>query len=213
MKVKICCIKNVHEARLAIHAGAAAIGLVSAMPSGPGVISEDQIAGIVKTVPAHIDTFLLTSRTDPAEIIQQHLKVKTSTIQIVDYIKPADYKILKSELQGIKFVQVLHVINKASCKQAREIAGYVDAILLDSGNPHLARKELGGTGRTHNWVLSKEIVNQVNIPVYLAGGLNAGNVRKAVELVQPFGVDACSGVRSNGKLDRLKLEHFFNALG
>lgn len=212
MKVKICCIQSAHEAQMAIAAGASAIGLVSAMPGGPGVISERRIAEIAKSVPAHIATFLLTSKTNPEEIIQQHRKVKTSAIQIVDRLKPADYKILNGELQGVLLVQVVHVMNKDSCKEALSIAEYADAILLDSGNPHLAIKELGGTGRTHNWDLSREIVEKAGIPVYLAGGLNPENVRQAVKRVQPFAVDVCSGVRTGGRLDELKLAKFFSRL-
>jgi phosphoribosylanthranilate isomerase len=86
-------------------------------------------------------------------------------------------------------------------------------LLLDSGNPSLTIKQLGGTGRVHDWRLSRRIVEQSPAPVFLAGGLHAGNVRAAIDAVQPFGVDLCSGVRSNGRLDPKKLEAFFNAVG
>ena len=93
--------------------------------------------------------------------------------------------------------------------EARAVAPQVDAILLDSGNPALATKELGGTGRRHDWTLSREIREQIKVPVFLAGGLNQGNVQQAIRQVGPFGLDVCTGVRTEGKLDQAKLEQFF----
>ena len=84
----------------------------------------------------------------------------------------------------------------------------MDALLLDSGDPNLKIKELGGTGRTHDWAISGELCRQVNIPVFLAGGLTPSNVEEAIKTVQPFGVDVCSGLRTNGSLDEEKLKSF-----
>jgi len=72
----------------------------------------------------------------------------------------------------------------------------------------LAIKVLGGTGKVHNWHLSREIVRQINKPVFLAGGINSENVSDAIRLVQPFGIDLCNGVRINGMLDEKKLQQF-----
>ena len=212
IKVKVCCISSLEEANMAISAGASAIGLVSEMPSGPGVISEELIAHIAKAVPNNIETFLLTSKQTVKEIIKQLNKCKTTTVQVVDDINEGSYKDIKSAIPHIKIVQVLHVENEESIKKAVIISKYVDAILLDSGNQRLQVKELGGTGRIHDWSLSKKIVEKVNVPVYLAGGLNSKNVVKAMKTVNPYGIDLCSGVRSNGRLDKLKLTEFFNSL-
>ena len=212
IKVKVCCISSLEEANMAISAGASAIGLVSEMPSGPGVISEELIAQIAKAVPNNIETFLLTSKQTVKEIIIQLNKCKTTTVQVVDDINEGSYKDIKSAIPHIKIVQVLHVENEESIKKAVIISKYVDAILLDSGNQRLQVKELGGTGRIHDWSLSKKIVEKVNVPVYLAGGLNSKNVVKAMKTVNPYGIDLCSGVRSNGRLDKLKLTEFFNSL-
>jgi phosphoribosylanthranilate isomerase len=130
----------------------------------------------------------------------------------VDELEKRDYETIRNELPNVKLVQVIHVINDNSVKEVYEISKYVDAILLDSGNPNLSVKELGGTGRTHNWQLSKEIRNSISIPLFLAGGLNKNNVRQAIEIVQPFGLDLCSSVRTNGKLDPQKLKEFFEAI-
>ena len=211
-RVKICCISSQAEAKIAIEYGADIVGLVGDMPSGPGIIDDALIRAIVKTIPPPIATFLLTSETSAAAIIKHYQKVQTSTIQIVDALQAGTHQEIKASLPHIKLVQVIHVIDDKSVKEAIEIAKQVDAILLDSGNPNLKIKELGGTGRVHNWKLSKKIREAIDIPVFLAGGLNASNIRAAIETVQPFGVDLCSGVRTNGQLDEHKLRAFFDAV-
>jgi phosphoribosylanthranilate isomerase len=211
-RVKICCISSVEEAALAVACGASALGLVSAMPSGPGVIREDQIAEIAATVPPPIATFLLTSKQEVAEIVEQQRRCRTNCIQLCDCLTPGAHADLRRALPGIKIVQVIHVTGPGSVDEALAIVPSVDAILLDSGNPALAVKELGGTGRSHDWRLSRRIREQVSIPIFLAGGLNAGNVGQAMNAVAPFGLDLCSGVRTDGKLDRQKLLAFFDAV-
>jgi len=208
--VKICCISNIEEAQLAIDAGASAIGLVGPMPSGPGIISNEKIAEIVNGITQPVDTFLLTSETTTEGIYQHYQKAKTSTIQIVDAVPPGTHAELKSLLPDVKIIQVLHVLDEWAMNQASGLMHHVDALLLDSGNPSLKVKELGGTGRTHNWEISRKIVALSKVPVWLAGGLSPENVREAIETVQPYGVDLCSGVRENGKLHPEKLNAFFN---
>jgi len=211
-RIKICCISSEEEAGLAIEAGADALGLVGSMPSGPGMITDDEIAKITAAVPPPIATFLLTSETDAAEIIRHHQQVNTSTIQIVDSLTSGTYQEIRKALPCVKLVQVIHVIDQSSVDEALHLAPEVDAILLDSGNPKLKVKELGGTGRVHDWSLSQQIRQGVNIPVFLAGGLQPENVQEAIRLVQPFGVDLCSGVRTGGRLDEDKLIRFVVAV-
>lgn len=211
-RIKICCIGSVAEAQLAIAHGASALGLVSEMPSGPGVIPDELISAIAAAVPKFIGTFLLTSRTEPAPIIEHIRRCGTNTVQLVDAVGENVYQDLRRELPDIRIVQVVHVTGDAAVEEARRIAGRVDALLLDSGNPTLEVKELGGTGRTHDWNRSRQIVESVKCPVFLAGGLNPGNILDAVRQVQPYGVDICSGVRTEGRLDPLKLTDFFAAI-
>jgi phosphoribosylanthranilate isomerase len=182
------------------------------MPSGPGVIEDELIHKIAKNITSPTDTFLLTSETKAESIIEHYKRTNTTTIQIVDALSDRQYQTIREELPNVKLVQVIHVIDNNSIKEAVEISEYVDAILLDSGNPNLLIKELGGTGRTHNWDLSKKIRETISIPVFLAGGINKDNVKQAIEHVQPYGVDLCSSVRTNGQLDERKLEAFFAAI-
>ncbi len=212
MRVKICCIANEDEAELAVRMGASAIGPVGAMPSGPGPITDDEIERIARMAPPPIATFLLTSEQEPRQIIEHHHRTRTNTIQIVDDLNGRDYDVLREALPGVKLVQVIHVIDERSADEASEIAEFVDAVLLDSGDPRRDVKVLGGTGRRHDWQLSRRIVETCGKPVFLAGGLNAGNVREAIETVGPFGLDVCSGVRTAGALDPSKLEAFFQAV-
>lgn len=209
LKVKICCISSPQEAKDAISFGASALGLVAKMPSGPGPISDELIRAIIQTIPPPIASFLLTSRTDSLEIIKHQKLVNSSVIQIVDALKSGSYKNFNKHIPAIKIVQVIHVIDEKTLDEALEISEKVDALLLDSGNPNLSIKELGGTGRVHNWAISRKIVEQSKVPVFLAGGLKAENVRAAIDAVQPYGLDLCSGVRTDRNLDLFKLEKFF----
>jgi phosphoribosylanthranilate isomerase len=211
-RVKICCIASVEEAALAVEMGASALGLVSHMPSGPGVISDELIANIAATVPPSIGTFLLTSRQSVDEIAAQQRFCRTNTIQICDHLTRGTHRELKDALPGISVVQVVHVTGPESVEEAALIAPHVDAILLDSGNQKLAVKELGGTGRMHDWTLSRMIRESIGIPMFLAGGLTPENVAQAIQEVAPFGLDLCSGVRTSGKLDPGKLKRFFGAV-
>lgn len=211
-RVKICCIASVAEARLAIRYGASALGFVSAMPSGPGPIDEALIADIARTVPPPIATFLLTCAGDPDTIIAQHRRCGTNTLQLVDAVELTAYEVLRRALPGVRLVQVIHVVGEASLAEAQAVAAHVDALLLDSGNPSLAVKELGGTGRMHDWLISRRIRDRVPVPVFLAGGLRAHNVGAAIDAVRPFGIDLCTGVRTEGVLDESKLATFMETV-
>jgi phosphoribosylanthranilate isomerase len=197
---------------MAIESGASAIGLVSAMPSGPGPIEEDLIAEIAKVVPPGVASFLLTCKQDVESIIDQQRRSGVNTIQICDRLVDGTYDDLRRALPGISLVQVIHVTGTESVDEAQMIAPQVDAILLDSGNQSLQIKELGGTGRTHDWTLSRKIRETIDVPLFLAGGLRPDNVAEAIRTVEPFGVDVCSGLRTEGKLDGHKLKAFFAAV-
>jgi phosphoribosylanthranilate isomerase len=210
--IKVCCMASVDEAEIAMRAGASAIGLVSAMPSGAGVIDDATIAEIAAAMPRRLQTFLLTSRTDAEAIARQLFAAGANTVQVVDRVPAGTLERLRDLAPRVKIVQVVHVLGPESVGEAENLAHLVDAILLDSGNPSLAIKELGGTGRTHDWSVSRSIVASVPVPVYLAGGLRAENVGAAIQAVRPAGVDVCTGVRTDGRLDVEKLEAFVSAV-
>lgn len=209
-RIKICCIGSVAEAQLAVRHGASALGLVSAMPSGPGVIGEERIAEIAAAVPPPVDTFLLTSAQEADTIVQQQRRCGAGTLQLCDRIEPAVYATLREALPGVKLAQVVHVRGPEAVEEAQIAARHADAVLLDSGNQEATVKELGGTGRVHDWAISRRIREEIDAPFFLAGGLTAENVREAIETVAPFGLDVCSGVRTeDDQLDEAKLSAFF----
>jgi phosphoribosylanthranilate isomerase len=210
-RIKICCIQDVAEAELAVLHGASALGLVSAMPSGPGPIPEERIAAIARAAPAGVATFLLTALVAADAIAQQHARCGTTTLQLVDRVEARQRAALRRLLPGVEIVQVVHVRGAEALGEAREAAEHADALLLDSGLPDAARKELGGTGRTHDWDTSAAIVRAARVPVWLAGGLREHNVADAVARVRPHGLDLCAGVRAQGRLDAALLQRFVRA--
>ena len=209
--LKVCCISTPHEAQLALEVGADVLGLVSAMPSGPGVIADDAITEIVASLPQGAEAFLLTSRTDAAGLIDQVRSSGVSTLQLVDAVTPDVLMQVRTAVDGVRLVQVIHVLDEASVAEAVAVLPLVDALLLDSGNPRLAVKELGGTGRVHDWRLSQQIrvaAANASKPLFLAGGIRRENLADSVTAVQPTGLDICSGVRTDGRLDAVKLRAF-----
>ncbi len=208
IRLKICCISSIDETRIAIKNGADALGLVAEMPSGPGIISEDLIAEIANFIPPPLTSVLLTSHQSTSKIIAQHSRCRTNAIQICDRLIEGNYENLRKALPGISLIQVIHISGPESMDEALNHARFVDALLLDSGRKTGSRVELGGTGRTHNWEISAQICQRVKIPIFLAGGLTPDNVKEAIEIVRPFAVDVCSGVRTDGSLDENKVAAF-----
>ena len=213
-RVKVCCIADEAEARLAIAHGAAALGLVSAMPSGPGVIDDATVARVAAAVRGEpVRSFLLTARTRAEAIAAQHAAAGTTTLQLVDHVPLPELQQLRSLCPGVEIVQVVHVTGEASLAEAQAVAPFVDALLLDSGNPAAAIKELGGTGRTHDWTLARRIRDAVfPLPLWLAGGLRVHNVAQAIATVRPHGLDLCTGVRVGGRLHAPTLAAFMAAV-
>ena len=211
-KIKICCIQSLEEARMAVSAGADALGLVAEMPSGPGPIPDSRIAEIAGAVDAM--TVLLTAETQADDLIDHLGRAPTRAVQLVDRIAPRDLALVREAFPDRTFLQAIHVNGPSALDSARDVWGSVDMLLLDSGSPNKAVKELGGTGRTHDWRVSAEIVRESPIPVWLAGGLTPINVDEAIRAVRPYGVDVCSGLRRpDGALDSDLLYRFVAEAG
>ena len=211
-RIKICCMATLQEVQLAIRAGADAVGFVGPMPSSSHSLGDPAIAELAALVPPPIATFLLTAEVTAAGIARHVERTHPSTVQIVSQIATAEAAKLAQLLPATRRVQVVHVENEGVLDLIGGYAPYVHAYLLDSGRPNLAVPELGGTGRTHDWQISAEFVRRSPLPVFLAGGLAPANVREAIRRVKPFGVDLCSGVRTEGRLDASKLGAFIEAV-
>ena len=213
-RIKICCISSFGEARRAAQAGADVLGLVSAMPSGPGPIDDDLIYELTFAAKAwpEVRTFVLTAETDADALAHQHVELGGDTFQLVAATTPETRRALREFRPELGIVQVVHVEGEESLEMAREAALHSDAVLLDSGRPAADVPELGGTGRTHDWALSRRITEALDVPVWLAGGLNPDNVAEAIAEVQPYGVDVCSGLRTEGRLDPERMAAFLAAV-
>jgi phosphoribosylanthranilate isomerase len=209
-RIKICCIASIEEARLAIAAGADALGFLSEQMPGPRAISDARIAGIVATVPPPVATFLLTTGASADTISAQLCRTRTNTVQILRPL-PQDELVRLAALEpAVRRVQAVHVEGPEALDRIPACAPHVHAFLLDSGRPDAG--EFGGTGRPHDWAVSAAFVRASPLPVFLAGGLSPANVHEAVALVRPFGVDLCTGARSDGRLDPDKLAAFIEAV-
>ena len=211
-RVKVCCMTSPGEVRAAVAAGADAVGFVGEMPSGPGLIPDEQAHEAAAACPPGVTPFLLTSREEAEAIVDHAHTVGVRVVQTVRHLDPGVHEAMRGLEPLIRIVQVVHVEDEHALELARAYARTADALLLDSGAPNLTVAELGGTGRTHDWSVSRRIVHDNALPVWLAGGLHAGNVGEAIEQVNPFGVDLCTGVRTAGRLDARKLSAFFAAV-
>lgn len=219
---KVCCIRTADEMEQAKEAGATWAGLVGAMPSGPGPLPDERIRAMVPGVPGGITPVLLTARATAGEIAG-HLEAtglaarlrrgRSVGVQLVRHLDAPVRRELKELLPGLAVLQVLHVDGPAALDRMEGLARHADLLLLDSGRPGAAVAELGGTGRTHDWSVSRRIVARASVPVLLAGGLRPGNVAAAVRAVRPSGVDVCSGLRDpKGALVPGRLRAFARAL-
>lgn len=210
-RIKVCCIASRGEAQLAIDAGADALGLVGRMPSGPGPIADELIAEIAAAVPRPISSVLLTSEVH-ADAISAHVRrTRPTAVQVVSHIPPTEAARLAEIEPQVRRIQVVHVEGPTALELIPVYSPHVHAFLLDSGRPGAAVPELGGTGRRHDWSVSAAFVRASPRPVFLAGGLAAGDIAEAIKQVRPFGVDLCSGVRTDSRLDPEKLAAFMLA--
>lgn len=211
-RVKVCCITTTEAAQLAVRHGADTLGLVGPMPSGTGIIDLETARHLAAGVPPAVASFLLSSATAPEQLLAEARHVAPTALQIVDAVDPRAYALLRHELPALRIVQVVHVTGERTIDEAMALASQVDALLLDSGEPDAPVRLLGGTGRVHDWAISRRIVATVPIPVFLAGGLTPDNVIAAIRTVRPFGVDLCTGLRTAGRLDERKLAAFMQAV-
>ena len=209
-KIKICCIQSADEAKLAFATGADAIGLVSSMPSGPGPIPDSRIRDVISAFPGSMSV-LLSSRTSFDAVRRQVDFCRPAALQLVDHVSPGVRKRLKIEFPDLTLIQVVHVQGEEVLATHVEAVSHAHMLLLDSGNPDAAYgRQLGGTGRIHDWSHSARIIRDCPIPVWLAGGLTPENIEEAICSTRPYGVDVCTGLRPNGALDPALLERFIS---
>lgn len=211
-RMKICCIRDLDEAWLAVGHGVDAVGLVGPMPNGPGQIDAPTVRLLTANAPAGVSSWTLTIATDAATIIETARASATQTIQLVCGVEPAVADAVRAAMPALRIVSVIHVEGDDAIEAALRIAPHVHGVLLDSGRPGAKTPTYGGTGDTHDWAVSRRVVEAVPGPVWLAGGLTPSNVGDAIRAVRPFGVDVCSKLRTDGQLDAAKVAAFSAAV-
>lgn len=208
MFVKICGIRRLEDALAALAFGADGLGfLVGRKHHSPDFLDESDAAAIVAALPPNTSSVLVTHLADPDDIVTLATAIGVTIIQLHGDTSPAQAAVIKHRLPHIKTYKAIHVIDTESIDTAQQYATVVDAIVLDTVN--LATDQVGGTGQTHDWSLSRQIVEQLPIPVILAGGLTPDNVGEAIRRVRPYGVDVNSGTKGcDGYKDHARLQRF-----
>ncbi|MFW6039529.1 MAG: phosphoribosylanthranilate isomerase [Gemmatimonadota bacterium] len=212
VRVKVSCLRSPEEARRAVSFGAAAIGIASGVPGSTEELDDDQIAAVTASVRDDIGTFLLTALEDPNEIAAKAERCGVNTVQLWEALPPEAYIELRRAAPGLSVAQSIHMGEGNPVERALEMAGVADALVLGSTNPEPPFRWTSPHGRTHDWEASRRIVAAVNVPVILSGGLTRRNVADAVRLVRPYGVEVCSGVRTDGGLDTSLLVQFLESV-
>jgi len=210
--LKICGIRTPGEAALALDSGATALGfLVGLTHRAEDGIGAAQAAGIIRSLPTEAETVLVTHLLDPEAIARLAAATETGTIQVHGDLPVEDVRRLRALLPDQRLIKAVHVTGPEAVRHAQAHATAADALLLDSRTAD----RLGGTGQVHDWSVSQAIVQAVSpLPVYLAGGLQPGNVEEAIRTVRPAGVDVNSGVEdASGAKDPLKLREFLRRAG
>jgi len=207
--IKVCGIRSVEEAAGAVDAGATAIGvLVGVAESVPDRVTPDVGKKIAASVPGGVTTVMVTHLTDPEEVADIAGYMKVRAVQVHGDMDVRGLRTLRSLLPGVLIIKTIHVTGDEAAFRARDYAAAADMLLLDTA----AGGKIGGTGVTHDWSVSAEIVESSRVPVILAGGLNPENVAAAIEKVKPDGVDANSGLEhEDGSKDFEKIKAFVAA--
>ena len=208
LRVKICGNKRLEDALEGVKAGADALGfLVGQVHVSSDFISKEAAREIIEKLPPFISTVLVTHLSDVEGIISLAAFTRVSTVQLHGESKVDDILVLREHLPNIKLYKTIHVEDGSAIPLASEWDNRVDAILLDTISE--AENKVGGTGKTHDWSISAEIVKSLHIPVILAGGLDPDNVQAAIRAVQPFAVDVNSGMKGpDGYKDFATLHSF-----
>ena len=212
IKVKICANRSVEDAKMSIDAGADVIGiLVGQEHTSDDFVDKFKAREIATFAKGKCDVSLVTHLTNAKEIIELTKFIGNNTIQLHSDISEDEVLLIRKELPNVKLVRLIHVSSDGKICTDYQKMKYVDFYLLDSFN--LKTNQVGGTGLTHDWNKSRKLISILNKPTFLAGGLNPNNVKEAIKLARPYGVDVNSGCKNDkGVKDKDKVRDFiYNA--
>ncbi|MCO4771258.1 MAG: phosphoribosylanthranilate isomerase [Deltaproteobacteria bacterium] len=210
-RIKICCISSEQEVAIAVAGGADLLGFVAPPLGGLGVIPVERIAELISLVPPGCVAVLLTGLTGFEDIANQVRLARPDGVQLVRSTTPETRRALREAFPGLRLLQVVHVHGEDAIDDALAAQEHSHGLVLDSAVLGGPTEQLGATGTTHDWSISARVVAAVDVPVYLAGGLSAANAAQARRVVGSFGLDLCSSVRTQGRLDQDKVSAFVAA--
>lgn len=204
--VKICGIRSIGDALAAAAAGADILGFHVELIGARTPLESENAGKIIAKLPAGVSSVMVTSITETDELIKLARATGATILQLYGDATPETILEVKKALP-VQIWKVLNLSDEGSIAEAKKYEGSADAIALDTLNKQTG--VLGGTGKTHDWNISRKIVESISIPVILAGGLNPENVAEAIKIVQPYGVDVNSGVSNpDGTKDIEKVKLF-----
>ena len=207
MIVKICANKTIEEAQMCLNAGADVIGiLVGQEHSSTDFVNKETAKEICDYVNKRCNVSLVTHLTNADEIIELTKFIGNNIIQLHSNIEEREVKKIVNALPNIKLVRLIHISTDGQIATNISKMKYADFYLLDSFN--LKTNQVGGTGFTHDWNKSRELITKLNKPTFLAGGLNPDNVKIAINQTNPYGVDVNSGCKVDGKKNAEKVLKF-----
>lgn len=208
VKVKICANKNISDAKMAIDAGADIIGiLVGQKHNSNDFVDKYKAKEIASFVKNKCDVSLVTHLTDAKKIIDLTKFIGNNIIQLHSDISEEEVEKIAKELKDVKLVRLIHISKDGKICTDYKNMKYGDFYLLDSFNSQT--NQVGGTGIIHDWNKSKELIEVLNKPTFLAGGLDPDNVYDAIKIVKPYGVDVNSGCKNEtGIKDKEKVQRF-----
>jgi phosphoribosylanthranilate isomerase len=209
MKVKICGIKTEHDLKMAVNAGADAVGFITEVPvDSPRKISISETSRLISKVPVFVTSVLVIMPRNADEAINMIHEAKPTAVQIHNALPLAELRNIRET--GVRIIKTIPVSEHADTEMLidliKDLSGIADAVLLDTA----IDGKTGGTGVSHNWELSGKVVLSAGMQVILAGGLTPSNVSEAVQCVRPYAVDTASGVETDGKKDEKKVIDFIN---
>lgn len=194
VRVKVCGIRRRQDVLLAASLGADAIGLlVGQRHRSEDFLDAEQARELVEACPPLVTPVLVTHLEEADPVVALARELRVTTIQMHSECSAGTLRKIRHALPGVRLIRALHVAGNEALEQLPELAGAAHALIVDSVNAQEDR--VGGTGLTHDWAMSRRIVAASPIPVILAGGLDGGNVARAIAIVRPYGVDANTRLR------------------
>ena len=191
MIVQIYTVQSPEEGLALVDCRVDHIGITPSDHGLPGELSNEKAAEIFTVVGNRAVKVALTVDSDLEKIVEMVTTVKPDILHLCGDLKlvtPAKVVELRALLPGMRIMQAIPVMDASALQIAREFEAVSDYFILDSYSPQIGG--IGAAGFTHDWSISRAIVQQARIPVILAGGLGPDNVAAAIQQVHPWGVDS-----------------------